>query len=572
MLVYRRFGIDLTLGAGTDVRVKVSVNDSASGFLDEKIVPGSTKITKTIGTPGGNETLEIDVDETQIDHNILLNYDINEHRPLDDAQTTTDNLWSADKIQTELDGKINAITAPVADNLLTKTIGLDGNDLETTGISVDDSDNVQGINNLIVSGDLTVNGTTTTVNSDTLEVVDPNITVNKGGTQASADLADAGLTVEMSDATDAVFGYDSTLTSKWKVGESGDLREVVTATHTQGLTNKTINADNNTITNLRHGDEVDDPSSDVHGVGLGNDVVGTGTIQTLQNKTIDGTSASGNNTISIDAVDATYNNTTSGMTATDAQGALDELDGRLDAVEGSYVESFNTRTGAVVAQASDYDADQVDFDPSTSSLTATDVQGAIDEEAGRLDNHLSQTSGTHGVTGDIVGTTDTQTLTNKTIDVDNNTISNVELDNFKASAITTDLNVSATATEFATADAIKSYVDNFSPSGDINETDAVLLNDQSSFTDVTGFSFSNATVRSFSALASVSIDATTDYYEEFEIRGIQTNTDWDITISSIGNSLVNLQITSLGQMQYTSPDYTGFTSGKITFRAITTTK
>lgn len=571
-LIFRRYGIDLTLGAGTDVRVKVSVSDTTSSYLFDKLKAGSTKITATINSPGGNETLDIDVDETQVNHDNLLNYDINQHRELDDAQTTTDNLWSADKIQTELDGKINAITAPVSDNLLTKTIGLDGNDLETTGISVDDSDNVQGINNLIVSGDLTVNGTTTSVNSDVLEVVDPNITVNKGGTQASADLADAGLTVEMSDATDVVFGYDSTLTSKWKVGESGDLREVLTSTHAQGITNKTINADNNTITNLRHGEEVDDPSSDVHGVGLGNDIVGTGTTQVLENKTIDGTSVTGNNTISVDAVNASYNNATSGMVATEAQGALDELDGRLDALEGSYVESFNTRTGAVLPEASDYDADQVDFDPSTSSLTATDVQGAIDEETGRLDNHLSQTSGTHGVTGNIVGTTDVQTLTNKTIDVDNNTVSNVELDNFKASAITTDLSSSALATEFATAESIKTYVDNFAPSGDLIETVSPILDNQNSFVDVSGFLFSNATVRSFNALVSVSIDATTDYYEEFEIRGIQTNTDWDITISSIGESLVELQITTAGQIQYTSPSYTGFTAGQINFRAITTTK
>ena len=43
------------------------------------------------------------------------------------------------------------------------------------------------------------------------------------------------------------------------------------------------------------------------------------------------------------------------------------------------VASFIGRTGAVVAADSDYDADQVDYDPSGSALTATDVQAAIDE-------------------------------------------------------------------------------------------------------------------------------------------------------------------------------------------------
>ena len=133
------------------------------------------------------------------------------------------------------------------------------------------------------------------------------------------------------------------------------------------------------ITNLEHGVEVNDPSSDVHGVGVGNDVVGTGTTQTLGNKTIDGTSATGNNTVTIDSDNATYDNTTSGLTATNAQDAIDELDSTIDTIQASYVESFNTRTGAVVPAASDYDADQIDYDNATSGLTATDAQAAIDE-------------------------------------------------------------------------------------------------------------------------------------------------------------------------------------------------
>lgn len=50
------------------------------------------------------------------------------------------------------------------------------------------------------------------------------------------------------------------------------------------LENKTIDGDLNTISNLRHGDEVDDPSSSVHGV-VG-DVVGTQNTQSLILKTI----------------------------------------------------------------------------------------------------------------------------------------------------------------------------------------------------------------------------------------------------------------------------------------------
>ena len=49
------------------------------------------------------------------------------------------------------------------------------------------------------------------------------------------------------------------------------------------------------------------------------------------------------------------------------------------------VTSFNTRTGAVVPEAGDYNAKQVDYDPSASSLTSTTVQDAIDDLDGLLD-------------------------------------------------------------------------------------------------------------------------------------------------------------------------------------------
>ena len=250
MNTYKRLGIDLLATGGTDIRVKTRLSDSTAGFLDEKLtVNVSGKLTKTLIDPFGNELIELDVNEANIDHDLLLNFEADEHREQNDALTSTTTLWSSQKTQDELDGKINQIS-PVADNRLVKSVGTTGVDVEQTGLTVDDSDNVTGINDLTVSGNLTVNGTTTTVNSDTLEVTDPNITVNNNGTQASANLATAGVTVEMSDATDAVIGYDSTLASKFKAGEAGDLREVITSTHTQSLTNKTINADNNTISEL----------------------------------------------------------------------------------------------------------------------------------------------------------------------------------------------------------------------------------------------------------------------------------------------------------------------------------
>ena len=61
---------------------------------------------------------------------------------------------------------------------------------------------------------------------------------------------------------------------------------------------------------------------------------------------------------------------------------------------------------------------------------------------------------------DLVKLTAVQTLTNKTIDADNNTISNLETDNFKAGVIDTDVTLAANSdVKLATQKATKTYVD-----------------------------------------------------------------------------------------------------------------
>ena len=81
----------------------------------------------------------------------------------------------------------------------------------------------------------------------------------------------------------------------------------------------------------------------------------------------------------------------------------------------SGVYSFNGRTGAVLPATSDYDADQVDYDNTTSGLTATNVQDAIDENASDISSHIGNTSNPHNVTatqvglGNVVNTGDSNT-------------------------------------------------------------------------------------------------------------------------------------------------------------------
>lgn len=110
-----------------------------------------------------------------------------------------------------------------------------------------------------------------------------------------------------------------------------------------------------------------------------------------------------------------------------------------------------------------------------------------------------------------------------------------------------------------------------SSSGDILETSFSLANNQAAAANVTGLSFSNSTVRSFDALVSVAIDATTDLFEVFTLRGIQKGASWDMSQTSNGDaSLVVFSITTAGQVQYTDANYSGFVSGTVKFRSIVT--
>jgi hypothetical protein len=87
-------------------------------------------------------------------------------------------------------------------NTKTINIGTGSAAGSTTNINLGDADGgtVTVNKDLVVSGDLTVNGTTTTINSTTLDVDDLNITVAKGAANSAA--ADgAGLTVDGASAT-----------------------------------------------------------------------------------------------------------------------------------------------------------------------------------------------------------------------------------------------------------------------------------------------------------------------------------------------------------------------------------
>ena len=109
----------------------------------------------------------------------------------------------------------------------------------------------------------------------------------------------------------------------------------------------------------------------------------------------------------------------------------------------------------VTAQDLDFQADSggaLSIDLDSESLTFTGGTG--------VDTSGSGNAVTFAIDSTVATLSGSQTLTNKTIDVDNNTVSNIEVDNLKSGVLDTDLSsVAGTDTTLASAKAIKAYVD-----------------------------------------------------------------------------------------------------------------
>ena len=88
---------DITDGADVST-TGVSVYEGKTGSkIDIKgIKAGSTKVGISDST--GDHTVSVDINEGNINHDALSNYDVAEHRIINDSGTSTTELWSANKI------------------------------------------------------------------------------------------------------------------------------------------------------------------------------------------------------------------------------------------------------------------------------------------------------------------------------------------------------------------------------------------------------------------------------------------------------------------------------------------
>jgi hypothetical protein len=106
---------------------------------------------------------------------------------------------------------------------------------------------------------------------------------------------------------------------------------------------------------------------------------------------------------------------------------------------------------------------------------------------------------------------------------------------------------------------------------DILPTQASINNNQSSFTNIPGFSFDTSEVIAINAEYIVNRSTTAPAQkvtESGKIEGNYDGTSWTISISADGDAGIELDITSAGQMQYKSTNITGTGYvGQIIFKA-----
>ena len=153
------------------------------------------------------------------------------------ADTITDKTYSAKKIHDELDLKTDKVTT-TTDNAIVRFDGIVGKQ-QNSGVIIDDS------NNVTIPGDLTVQGTTTTISTSEVLLEDKNIELGKITTPTDITADGGGITLKGTtdktinwvDATDAwTFSENIDLTAgkRYKINNV-DIKDVA-----ETLSNKTL--------------------------------------------------------------------------------------------------------------------------------------------------------------------------------------------------------------------------------------------------------------------------------------------------------------------------------------------
>ena len=314
----------------------------------------------------------------------------------------------------------------------TFTIAGTSNEIETSAsgqtLTIGLPNNVTIANNLTVTGNLDVNGTTTTIDSTNTTVTDTLIELANGTSGSPSN--DAGIVIERGSADNAFIGFD----------ESEDKFIIGTGSFTGASTGNLTISTGTLVASLEGNASTATALATGRTIGMTGDVVWT-------SASFDGSgNVTGTATIQANAVQI---------------GNIDFLVDEDDMSSDSDVK-VPTQQSVKAYVDTQLTAEDLDISADSGSNIAIDLDSEVlDLEGG---TGIDTTTGTNKVTFAIDSTvatlTGSQTLTNKTIDVDNNTVSNIEVDNLKSGVLDTDLaSVSGSDDTLASAKAIKTYVD-----------------------------------------------------------------------------------------------------------------
>src|SRR6056300_862101 len=325
--------------------------NSSVSFTDESSTAGSVSLGGTlefltgegINTTASGNTLTIAAEDASTSNKGVASFDTNDFTVSSGAVSIkSGSIENGDLAGSIANAKLTNSTITVAGDSgsnavdLGDTLTVQGttNEIETSvsgdTITVGLPDDVTVGNNLTVTGDLTVNGTTTTLATTNSTVTDTLIELGNGITGTPAN--DSGIVIERGDADNAFIGFDESAdkfivgTGSFTGASTGNLTistgtivanleattatlggsDVISTDNTKTLTNKTIDASSNTLSNIGNSSLTNsaisftDESSTAGSVSLG------GTLEFLTGEGID-TTASGS-TITIAAELATTSN------------------------------------------------------------------------------------------------------------------------------------------------------------------------------------------------------------------------------------------------------------------------
>ena len=329
---------------------------------------------------------------------------------------------------------------------------------------------------------------------------------------------------------------------------------VATLAGSQTLTNKTLTAP--VIATISNSGTITLPTST-------DTLVGRATTDTLTNKTL---------------TSAVLNGSISGTSIKDEDDMSSDSASHLATQQSikAYVDS------QVTAQDLDFQADSggalsIDLDSETMTFTGgtgIDTSGSGNAVTFAIDATVTTLAGSQTLTNKtlttpvissisnsgtitlptdtdtLVGRATSDTLTNKTIDADNNTVSNIEVDNLKSGVLDTDLSsVAGTDTTLASAKAIKTYVDAQVTASDLDfqaDSGGALSIDLDSetmtFTGGTGIDTSGS-----SNTVTFAIDSTVT-----TLAGTQTLTNKTLTSPTINGGSLSSTVTGTTQSAGTS--------------------